>query len=58
MQGEHDEFGGAPALSALVDPLPEPRALVVIAQADHFFNGHLEELQQAVSDWAARSPWG
>ncbi len=56
-QGENDEFGGRAEITRLVEPLPEPRRLVVVPGADHFFSGHLDELQQAVSDWAATQPW-
>jgi alpha/beta superfamily hydrolase len=31
--------------------------VVVVPGADHFFAGHLDELQDAVSRWAARRPW-
>jgi len=57
VQGEHDQFGGAGPIRELVDRLPEPRALVIVPGADHFFGGHLDELQQAVASWAARRPW-
>ena len=29
----------------------EPKRLVLIPQADHFFTGHLEEMRNAVSLW-------
>jgi hypothetical protein len=57
VQGEQDEFGARDEIAALVEPLPPPRLLVVVPGADHFFAGHLEELQQAVSEWAAPRPW-
>jgi uncharacterized protein len=57
VQGERDEFGPAEQITALVEPLPEPRRLVVVPEADHFFGGRLEEMQQAVSGWAAERPW-
>ena len=57
VQGEHDEFGSGEALRELVARLPEPKALVVVAGADHFFKGLLEPMQQAVESWAAQRPW-
>jgi alpha/beta superfamily hydrolase len=57
VQGEHDTFGPAPRIRALVETLPEPRTLTVVPEADHFFAGHLDELQEAVRAWAATSPW-
>jgi len=57
VQGEGDEFGPEPVIRALVEPLPPPRELVVIPDADHFFGGHLDALQETVRAWAARRPW-
>ena len=57
VQGESDAFGPGGEIARLVEPLPPPRRLVVVPGADHFFTHHLEELQQAVSDWAAEAPW-
>ena len=57
VQGEQDAFGGGDVIRALVEELPEPRALQVVPGADHFFTHHLDELQEAVSDWAAARPW-
>lgn len=57
VQGENDEFGNGPALQALVEPLPQPRELVIVPGADHFFTGHLDQVQEAVNAWAAARPW-
>lgn len=57
VQGENDEFGGGEKIRALVEPLPEPKKLVVIPGSDHFFNGHLEALQSEVATWAVTRPW-
>ena len=57
VQGENDEFGPGAALRALAEPLPPPREITVIPDADHFFEGHLEALQGAIIDWAERRPW-
>jgi alpha/beta superfamily hydrolase len=57
VQGEHDEYGGAERIRALVEPLPEPKRLVVVAGADHFFNGHLDAMQSAVEGWAGEQRW-
>jgi uncharacterized protein len=57
VQGERDQFGGADLLRELVARLPEPRSLVIVPGADHFFGGHLDEMQQAVGAWAAQRPW-
>lgn len=57
VQGERDQFGAGEELRALVEALPPPRELVVVAGADHFFEGKLDALQVAIADWAARRPW-
>jgi alpha/beta superfamily hydrolase len=57
VQGERDVFGSGAALRTLVERLPPPHALVVVPEADHFFGGHLDELQEAVRAWAAGPAW-
>ncbi|MFI5005964.1 MAG: alpha/beta hydrolase [Solirubrobacterales bacterium] len=57
VQGGNDAFGPAERLRPMVEALPEPREIVVIPESDHFFAGHLDALQDAVSAWAARRPW-
>jgi hypothetical protein len=57
VQGESDAFGSGAELRALVEKLPPPRELVVIGGSDHFFAGRLDALFEAVSSWAATSPW-
>lgn len=51
VQGELDEFGDGAAIARLVDALPEPKTLVVVPGADHYFNGKLDALGSAVSAW-------
>ncbi|HXB66689.1 MAG TPA: alpha/beta fold hydrolase [Candidatus Acidoferrales bacterium] len=48
LQSTHDEFGPRPELDALYARLPEPRQLIYIEAADHFFAGGLEELEEHV----------
>ena len=57
VQGERDVLGPPGPLQAMVDRLPEPRSLVVVPEADHFFTGKLDALQEAVGAWAAGKPW-
>jgi uncharacterized protein len=57
VQGENDAFGSGPAFRAMVAPLPEPKTVVLVPGADHFFSGKLEEMQEAVRAWAATRPW-
>jgi alpha/beta superfamily hydrolase len=53
VHGDADEFGSLESLRALVARLPmEARArLEIIAEADHFFEGRLDELKRVITDW-------
>jgi alpha/beta superfamily hydrolase len=57
VQGERDQYGSGESLRALVEPLAPPRELVVVPGSSHFFEGHLDEVQLALSDWSGRRPW-
>jgi alpha/beta superfamily hydrolase len=53
VHGARDEFGDAERLRALVAELPaEARVRVeMIPEADHFFEGKLDEMSRAIRDW-------
>ena len=51
VSGARDQFGPREKLEALVAGLAEPKKLVLIAGADHFFEGRLHELREAVEVW-------
>ena len=51
VSGARDPFGPRTKLEALVRSLPEPKKLVVIEGADHFFEGRLRELREAIETW-------
>ena len=51
VSGARDQFGPRAKLQSLVDSLPEPKKLVVIEGADHFFEGRLRELRDAIELW-------
>ncbi len=48
IQSTNDQFGPADELTALVAALPEPKRLVLVDAADHFFAGGLEKLEEIV----------
>jgi uncharacterized protein len=50
-QGSDDQFGPPADLQRFYEDVGEPKRLVVIQGADHFFEGHLAELQEAVTDF-------
>lgn len=51
VSGARDQFGPRAQLQRLVDGLPEPRKLVLIEGADHFFEGRLRELRETIEGW-------
>jgi len=51
VSGARDQFGPRAKLEALVASVPEPKKLVVIEGADHFFEGRLSELREAIEAW-------
>jgi len=55
LQGGSDPFGSRENLEALFAELPEPKRLVFIEGADHFFAGHLDEVGAQIGAWVDRS---
>jgi uncharacterized protein len=51
VSGARDQFGPRAKLEQLVQLLPEPKNLVFIEGADHFFEGRLRELRETVEKW-------
>ncbi len=50
VQSTHDQFGPIDQLRPFVESLPEPKRLVLIEAADHFFDGALPDaLEQAIT---------
>lgn len=53
VHGEQDEHGSIDELRKLVSEMEKNTEvrLVVIPGADHFFEGHLDEMKQAITSW-------
>jgi alpha/beta superfamily hydrolase len=51
LSGARDEFASPRHLQQIFDAAAEPKRLVVIPDADHFFAGHLDEMRNALSLW-------
>ena len=51
IQGANDQFGSREKLEELFGELPEPKRLVFVGGADHFFEGHLDEVGPIIHDW-------
>lgn len=57
VHGDRDEFGDQSRLQDLVAKIKQHNPnveLKIIKDADHFFEGHLNELKQAITDWIKR----
>lgn len=57
VHGERDEYGDIERLRQLVSILEQKTVvqLAVVKGAGHFFEGHLEELKRAITDWVTQS---
>ena len=51
LSGNRDQFAAADQLRSVAESAPEPKRLVLIDQADHFFTGHLPAMQAALGQW-------
>ncbi len=51
VSGTRDKFGPKAKLEHLMQSLPEPKKLVLIEGADHFFEGRLRELREVIERW-------
>jgi len=51
VSGSRDQFGPRAELERLMESLSQPKRLVLIEGADHFFAGRLRELREAIEGW-------
>jgi uncharacterized protein len=51
VSGARDQYGPRAQLQQLVTSLPETKKLVLVDGADHFFEGRLRELREAIEAW-------
>jgi alpha/beta superfamily hydrolase len=51
LSGDHDRFAPAGRLEELAAAAAEPKRLVLVPGADHFFSGRLEAMQAALAAW-------
>jgi len=51
VSGDRDQFGPSAKLQKVVETLPEPKKLIIIGGADHFFEGRLRELRDSIESW-------
>ncbi len=51
VSGSRDQFAPPGKLEALVDTFADPKKLVRIEAGDHFFEGRLREMREAIEAW-------
>ena len=52
VHGDRDEFGDLESLRRIVEMVPSGKAeLKVVSDADHFFEGRLDELKRVITEW-------
>ncbi len=51
VHGAEDQFGAREKVVEAVAALPGENRLVIVEHADHFFAGHLDEFNAAISTW-------
>jgi len=57
VQGEDDEYGSGAQIRELAAGLTGAVSVSVIPGSDHFFEGQLDRMQDAVTSWSASRPW-
>jgi alpha/beta superfamily hydrolase len=53
VSGSRDSFGPREQLEAAVRSFVDPKKLVIIEGADHFFEGRLREMREQIELWVA-----
>jgi len=51
VSGAQDQYSSQENLKSMYEMLPGPKELVFVEGADHFFEGHLATMQEAIQRW-------
>ena len=51
LSGDHDQYAPAERLARVAASAAEPKRLLLLAGADHFFTGHLAPMQRSLAGW-------
>jgi uncharacterized protein len=51
VSGSRDQYGPRARLEEMVESFAEPKKLIIIDSADHFFEGRLREMRHAIEGW-------
>ncbi len=49
VQSTHDQYGPVSEIEPIVNALPDPKRLILVEAADHFFAGGLEQLENVIA---------
>jgi len=49
VQSTHDEFGPLAEWKPLIEGVPEPKKIILVEAADHFFTGSLDQLEAEIA---------
>jgi uncharacterized protein len=55
VSGDRDQYGTPAQLEALVHSVSSPKKLILIAGGDHFFEGRLREMRDAIENWVGEA---
>lgn len=58
VQGDEDELGSGPEVEPVVEAMGSHVTLARIAGADHYFDGHIDEVKVLVSEFFRSGPGG
>jgi alpha/beta superfamily hydrolase len=51
VSGDQDQYATKVQLEHAFDSAADPKTLVLVPEADHFFTGHLDQMQKALAAW-------
>lgn len=51
LQGARDQYGARERVESLFAKMPEPKKLVFVEDADHFFAGKLSQMGRVLAEW-------
>jgi alpha/beta superfamily hydrolase len=54
VSGDHDQFASTANLREIFSLAAEPKEFVLVENADHFFEGKLPIMRDAISNWLPR----
>lgn len=53
VSGDHDQYGPLAELERVISNAADPKKFVIVPNADHFFEGQLPFMREAIENWLA-----